>query len=85
MWRYHANRMDARRSHAVRPWKSGRVQLAKGSNVVVLQLPYSTEFGRESRKFASEVRKYGKFSHFLTHPVAYGDKEKTHIIFSKYS
>ena len=37
--------------------------LAKGSNVVVLELPYSTEFGRDSRKFASGVRKYRKFSH----------------------
>jgi len=45
MWRYHDNRMDARRSH-VRPWKSGRVHLAWDSNVVVLELPYSTEFGR---------------------------------------
>ena len=26
-----------------------------------LELPYSTEFGREIRKFASGVRKYGKF------------------------
>jgi len=43
--------------------KSGRVHLAEGSNVVVLELPYSTEFGRVSRKFASGVRKYGKFSH----------------------
>ena len=41
MWRYHANRMDARRSQ-----KSGRIHLAEGSNVVVLELPYSTEFGR---------------------------------------
>ena len=39
--------MDARRSHAVRRWKSGRVHLADGSNVVVLELPYSTEFERE--------------------------------------
>ena len=47
MWRYHANRMDARRiMQPVRPWKSGRVHLAEGSNVVVLELPYSTEFGR---------------------------------------
>jgi len=45
----------------VRPWKSGRVHLAEGSNVVVLEIPYSTEFGRESRKFASRVRKYEKF------------------------
>ena len=37
------------------------VHLAEGSNVVVLELPYSTEFGRGSRKFASGVRKYGKF------------------------
>ena len=60
----------------VRPWKS---------NVVVLELPYSTEFGRDSRKFASGVRKYGKFSHFLTHLVVYGGQGKTNIIFSKYS
>ena len=42
-------------------WKSGRVHLADGSKVVVLELPYSTEFGWESRKLASGVRKYGKF------------------------
>ena len=52
---------DGRPSQPVRPWKSGRVHLADGSNVVVLELPYSTEFGRESRKFASGVQKYGKF------------------------
>jgi len=45
----------------VRPWKSGRVHLAEGINVFVLELPYSTEFRRESRKFASGFRKYGKF------------------------
>ena len=52
--------MDARRSQ----FDLGRVVayiLAEGSNVVVLELPYSTEFGRESRKFASGVRKYEKF------------------------
>ena len=73
MWRYHANRMDARCSQF------------EGSNVVVLELPYSTEFGRDSSKFASGVRKYGKFSHFLTHLVVYGGQGKTNIIFSKYS
>jgi len=52
---------DGRPPHPVRPWKSGRVHLAEGSNVVVLELQYSTEFGRESRKFASRVQKYGKF------------------------
>ena len=30
----------------VRPWKSARVHIAEGSNVVVLELLYSTEFGR---------------------------------------
>jgi len=51
--------MDARRSQ----FDLGRVDayLAEGSNVVVLELPYSTEFGRESKKFASGVQKYGKF------------------------
>ena len=44
---------DRRPPQPVRPWKSGRVHLAEGSNVVVLELPYSTEFGRESGKFAS--------------------------------
>jgi len=29
-----------------------------------------------SRKFASGVRKYGKFSHFLTHLVVYGGQGK---------
>jgi len=56
---------DGRPPQPVRPWKSGRVlwrvHLAEGSNVVVLELPYSTEFGWENRKFASGVRKYGKF------------------------
>ena len=52
---------DRRPPQPVRPWKSGRVHLAEGSNVVVLELLYSSEFGRESRKFASGVRKYGKF------------------------
>jgi len=52
---------DGRPPQPVRPWKSGRVHLAEGSNVVVLRLPYSTEFGQESKKFASGVRKYGKF------------------------
>ena len=41
---------DRRPPQPVRPWKSGRVHLAESSNVVVLELPYSTEFGRESRK-----------------------------------
>ena len=66
----------------IRPWKSGRVHLAEGSNVVVLELPYSTEFGRESRKFVSGVRKYGIFSHFLTHPVVYGGQGKKQILSS---
>jgi len=52
---------DGRPPQPVRPWKSGRVHLAEGSNVVVLHLPYSTEFGQESRKYASGVRKYGRF------------------------
>jgi len=76
---------DGRPPQPVRPWKSGRVHLADGSNVVVLELPYSTEFGRDSRKFASRVQKYGKFSDFLTHLVVYGGQGKTDIIFSKYS
>jgi len=67
---------DGRPPQPVRPWKSGRVHLAEGSNVVVLELPYSTEFGRDNRKFASGVRKYGKFSHFLTHFVVYGGQGK---------
>ena len=54
---------DKRPPQPVRAWKSGRVHLAEGSNVVVLELPYSTEFGRDSTKFASGVRKHGKFSH----------------------
>jgi len=65
------NELKTRRSHVtiscqpngrppqpVRPWKSGRVHLAECSKVV-LELPYSTEFGRESRKFASVVRLCG--------------------------
>ena len=54
----------------------------EGSNVVVLELPYSTEFGRDSRKFASGVRKYGKLSHFLTHIVVYGGQGKKQILSS---
>ena len=73
---------DGRPPQPVRPWKSGRVHLAEGSNVVVLELPYSTEFGRDSRKFASGVRKYGKFSHFLTHLVVYGGQGKKQILSS---
>ena len=69
----------------VRPWKSGHVHLAEGSNVVVLDLPYSTEFGRDSREFASRVRKYGKFSHFLTHLVVYGGQGKKYYLLYKYS
>ena len=37
---------DGRPPQPVRPWKSGRVHLAECSNVVVLELPYSTKFGR---------------------------------------
>ena len=37
---------DGRPPQPVRPWKSGHAHLAEGSNVVVLELPYSTEFGR---------------------------------------
>ena len=36
MWRYHAMD-DGRPPQPVRPWKSGRVHLAEGSNVVVLE------------------------------------------------
>jgi len=70
---------DGRPPQPVRPWKSGRVHLADASNVVVL---YSTEFGRDSRKFASGVRKYGKFSHFLTHHVVYYGQGKKQILSS---
>ena len=76
---------DGRPPQPVRPWKSGRVHLAEGSNVVVLELPYSTKFGRDSRKFASGVRKYGKFGHFLTHQahlVVYGGQGKKQILSS---
>ena len=39
-------------SSTLEEFKSGRVHLAEDSNVVVLELPYSMEFERESRKFA---------------------------------
>ena len=58
---YRSTVMVNKDEYIFRPWKSGRIHLAEGSNVVVLELPYSTEFVRESRKFASGVRKYGKF------------------------
>ena len=73
---------DGRPPQPVRPWKSGRVHLAEGSNVVVLQLPYSTEFGRKIKKFASGVQKYGKFSHFLSYPGVYGGQGKKQILSS---
>jgi len=38
--------LDGRPPQPVRPGKSGRVHIAEGRNVVVLELPYSTEFGR---------------------------------------
>ena len=44
--------------------------------ITVFYGAYSTEFGRDSRNFASGVRKYGKFSHFLTHLVVYGGQGK---------
>jgi len=53
--------------------------LAESSNVVVLELPYSTEFWRESRKFVTCIRKYRKCSHFLTHHVVYGGQGKEQI------
>ena len=59
---------DGRLPQPVRPWKSERVHLAEGSNVVVLELPYSTEFAggtAESLRVGSENME--KFSHFLTH------------------
>ena len=37
---------DGRPPQPVRRWKNGCVHLAEGSNVVVLELPYSTEFER---------------------------------------
>jgi len=46
MWRYHANRMDARRSQFDLGRVGAYIHLAKDRNVVVLELPYSTEFGR---------------------------------------
>jgi len=46
---------------AANTWKSGRVHLAEGSNVVVLELLYSTTFGWDSRNFVSGVQKYGIF------------------------
>ena len=38
--------------------------------------------GQQCRKFASGVRKYGKFSHFLTHLVVYGGQGKKQILSS---
>ena len=70
---------NGRPPQPVRPWKSGRVHLAEGSNVVVLELPYSTDFERGKQK-ASGIRKYGKFSHFLTHPVVYGGQRKKYYV-----
>jgi len=46
---------DKRLPQPVRPWKSGRVHVAEGSNVLVLELPYSTEFGRQSRKLGPKI------------------------------
>ena len=46
---------DGRPPQPVRPWKSGRVHLAEGSNVVNLELSYYTEFGRDSRKWGPKI------------------------------
>jgi len=51
-------------SSTLEEWTRRPLHLAEGSNVVVLELPYSTEFGRDSRKFASGVRKYGNLATF---------------------
>ena len=55
---------------------------SRGQQCSCFRIPYSTEFGRDSRKFASGVRKYGKFSHFLTHLVVYGGQGKKQILSS---
>jgi len=47
-WHVTSCQPDGRPPQPLRPWKSGRVHLAEGSNVVVLELPYSTEFGLDS-------------------------------------
>jgi len=46
MWRYHANRMDARRSQFDLGRVGAYIYLAEGNKVVVLELPCSTKFGR---------------------------------------
>jgi len=66
---------DERPPQPVRPWKSGRVHLAEGSNVVVLELPYSTEFGHGRaviwRMEIKHVAGYSPmslvFKNFMTH------------------
>ena len=56
---------------------------SRGQQCSCFRITVFYEFGRDSRKFASGVRKYGKFSHFLTHLVVYGRQgKKTNIIFS---
>jgi len=46
-----------------------RVEQPSVFNNFFSELQYFAAFGRESKKFASGVRKYAKFRQFLAHPV----------------
>ena len=66
-----------------RPWKSGRVHLAEGSNVgscFRITVFYGVRAGQQ--KVCEWGQKYGKFSHFLTHLVVYGGQGKKQILSS---
>ena len=72
---------DGRPPQPVRPWKSGRVHLAEGSNVVVLELPYSTPIALnplDSKGNYSDISNYTKLVHWplmggLSHLVQRGE------------
>ena len=49
---------DGRPPQPVRPWKSGRVHLAEGSNVVVLELPADyRRYRNQALRLAKTLRK----------------------------
>ena len=48
---------DGRPPQPVRPWKSGCIHLAECSKVVVLELPYSMEFGQKVSEWDPKIWK----------------------------
>ena len=56
--------------------------ISRGQKCSCFRITVFYGVGRDSRKFASGVRKYGKFSQFLTHLVVYGGQGKKQILSS---